>query len=89
MSEGGGEGEGGEWRVGGRGPSVQQESGQLMDDIGEGGEGECGIDRMATLRRRRRRGQRRTIGIQRRSHDEMEPVFYFKNLYKCCSLIPI
>ena len=34
---------GGECRVSGKGGSVQQESGQLVDDVGEGGEGECGI----------------------------------------------
>ena len=59
---------GGECRVSGRGGSVQQESGQLVDDVGEGGEGECGIVRMATQRRRRWRGQRGTIREQRRRH---------------------
>ena len=30
----------------GRGSAVQQESGQLVDDVREGGEGECGIVRL-------------------------------------------
>ncbi len=50
VSESGSGGEGGGWRVSERWSSMQQEGGQLMDDIGKGGEGERGIDRMATQR---------------------------------------
>ena len=41
MSESGCERERGEWRVGERRSGMQQQGGQLMDDIGERGEGEC------------------------------------------------
>ena len=54
MSESGDERGRGEWRVGERRSGMQQQGGQLMDDIGERGEGECGINGMATRRRRQR-----------------------------------